>query len=194
MRRVIALILLLVPVLSHASVGPFLQCLGKEESFLHKSYITGPIYKLNQKFISKFVSISDIKIDENFRKKACANVSRKSPSVMLLREMINKRSGLFIYKNTQNPELAKNSIEAIYDELPEIFISFLADIQVMLETPKCLIKKIPEIEYFEMRFKYLQTDLKAEELFNDKKKLDKIFNGLNKLPDLINQCKKKKKN
>ncbi|MCK5882448.1 MAG: hypothetical protein KAG61_02075 [Bacteriovoracaceae bacterium] len=193
MRRVIAIILVLLPFSLAAEVAPLIKCLALEEAHLHKSYISGPIYKLNQKFVSTLSEASNLGIEPKFLKDSCENIKAKSPSVALLKQMILKRGKVFRYTSNQNLILTKNTIDGLYSGLPEIFMNFLSGIQAMMDRPRCLEEQIPEITYFFERFKYLQTDLTGPQLFDDHKKIARIFSGLEKMPTLLKKCSNKLK-
>lgn len=171
-----------------------LECLGQEELILHKNHVTGPNYRLNQFLIEELAAASDIQLKENYVNLVC-NEKDFSPSVALLRLLLIK--GLEIYnlpskKNVYERALQKGTIESLLDRIPHVFFQYIASLQALTDDPKCLNRHVKNLDYFILRFRYLEGDLDANVILAETKKVNEIFQSLKGLDEINDRCKKAK--
>lgn len=172
-----------------AKTNELIRCLAKEEARFHASKIQDANYALNQSFINEFASNNDIHLKEQFIEEIC---SKKSMSLYFLELLLTKETEIFnlnVIKNgTQMSGFKLSHIEEFQKEIPHLFMNYLSTIRLELNDPYCLNKLIPEIHYFEERMKYLEEEISIQQVFNDKKKIRKIFIRLYNFNELKKSC------
>ncbi|MBK22733.1 MAG: hypothetical protein CME70_01905 [Halobacteriovorax sp.] len=196
--RIIPTILLyfLTITLAHSAMNPLVGCLGREELRLHKSKRTGPVYKLNQIFLNDLVGAGDITLKKEYYLKVCVSPVF-TPSVDLMREVLLDGEKVFILSNRVTNASIRNfqlsTIQEIKRRIPHIFFSYLSDLQSRTATPDCLTKYIPDLRYFQNRFKYLENELGTTQLINEKRRIKNIFNSLKEFQNIRKKCQEDKK-
>jgi hypothetical protein len=192
-RGIIAILTLLWAV-AGAESRTLLHCLGNEELTIHKAKREGPVYQLNQLFINELSSFDDITLKGEYIEQVCAP-GYFAPSVNLLKLLLLNGKNAFSLRNSGNDGLAvyKHSlINDFLDRVPHIFFQYLANLQSLAATPKCLQQKIPEVAYFLERYRYLETDFPMERLMADKAKIERVFDRLLKLDEVLKECREDK--
>ncbi|MCO4794395.1 MAG: hypothetical protein KC493_11815 [Bacteriovoracaceae bacterium] len=182
---------LLIPV--SASSNELLKCLGREELVIHKMKMTGPVYKLNQLFITEMASWGGIQLKKKYLKSICAN-DEYTPSVNFMRSLLIDGGKIFEMKkgvsNANLRALNEGRVKSLLSSIPHIFFKYLSDLQAISSYPHCLNEKIPELPYFLERFKYLEEEYPAKELIKDKLKLNSIFTKIKRLDVILKSCEK----
>lgn len=196
--RVIPTILLffLISASSHGAMNPLVGCLGQEELKFHKKKYTGPVYKLNQLFLNDLVSAGDITLKSEYFERVCTKPVF-TPSVDLMREILINGEKIFMLSNRVSNASIRNfqrsAITEIQRLIPHIFFSYLSDLQSQTATHDCLGKYIPEIKYFQGRFKYLENEIGSSSLMQEKSKIKKIFSSLRGFNSIQKKCLNDKK-
>ena len=198
MRIILTILLCLLNLkLAHSAMNPLVGCLGQEELRLHKAKRTGPVYKLNQLFLNDLVSAGDITLKEKYFERVCKRPTF-TPSVDLMREILIEGKKIFRLSNRVTNAGIRNfqlsTITEIKRLIPHIFFSYLSDLQSQTATHDCLPKYIPDLKYFQDRFKYLENELGTDQLIKEKDRISNIFNSLKKLPSIKKKCIVDKKN
>jgi hypothetical protein len=185
----ILLSVLSIPRLEAAS--DLLKCLGREELVIHKMKMTGPVYKLNQLFITELSSWGGIQMKRSRIEKICAN-DDFTPSVNLMRAILIDGGKIFEMKsgadNANLRALNEGLVQALLNRIPHIFFRYLSDLQAISSYPHCLNEKIPELAYYLTRFKYLEEEYSTQELIKDKVKLNSIFSKIKRLDSILKDC------
>ncbi len=195
--RIIPTILLyfLTISLAHSAMNPLVGCLGREELRLHKSKRTGPVYKLNQLFLNDLVSAGDITLKKEYYSKVCVTPVF-TPSVDLMREVLLDGEKIFKLSNRVTNASIRNfqlsTIQEIKRRIPHIFFSYLSDLQSRTATPDCLTRYIPDLKYFQNRFKYLESEIGTNRLINEKGRIKNIFNALKGYQSIRKKCQQDK--
>lgn len=175
---------------SIVNADTLLSCLGNEELKIHKKKVIGPIFRLNQHFVNKFASFSNIHIKKTHLLNIC-NDKSFSPSVALLKMILLKGIDLYIIsKNEFQKAQDLATIESFITEIPHTFFSYLASLQNEASTPDCLPKRVKNMQYFTDNLFYLETHLSYKVLFKEHKKIKELFNSLKKLDQIWKECKK----
>ncbi len=168
-----------------------LKCLGREELVIHKMKMTGPVYKLNQLFITELASWGGIHLRKSKVEEICAN-SDFTPSVNLMRALLIEGGNIFEMKhensNASMKALNEGRVESLLERIPHIFFSYLSDLQGISNYPHCLNEKIPELSWYLTRFKYLEEEYPVKELIKDKIKLNSIFAKIKRLDSILKEC------
>lgn len=168
-----------------------LKCLGREELVIHKMKMTGPIYKLNQLFITELSSWGGIQLKSSQIEKICAN-DDFTPSVNLMRGLLIDGGKIFEMKsgasNANLRALNEGRVQALLNRIPHIFFRYLSDLQAISSYPHCLNEKIPELAFYLTRFKYLEEEYSVQELIKDKVKLNSIFSKIKRLDSILKEC------
>lgn len=186
----ICIISYLAPVQAEQTL---LKCLGKEELVIHKTKMSGPVYRLNQYFINEMSRASELKLRPQSLQKICKG--RHSPSVELLFLLLLEGQNIFRFSQWKedDPTVAlmqqKSAISSIFDELPHIFFNYLSSLQAIAPKAKCLEREIPEIAYFIERIKYLEVEVAQTQLLREKDKIKRIFGRLQDLDDILRSCR-----
>jgi hypothetical protein len=172
-----------------------LKCLGAEELILHQKKLTGPLYLLNQQFISELSSWGKIRIKKDELYLICTSKDF-SPSVNLLRHFLIYGKSFF-KKYKVNDEttvsvraLQKSLLDALLLKVPSLFLNYLSSLQALSTNPHCLDVYIPEIKYFIYQFKYLENEISSKELLSDKQKIKNIFAKIKNLGAILKKCEK----
>lgn len=192
--RKLYLTFILLSVLSIPRLGTasdLLKCLGREELVIHKMKMTGPVYKLNQLFITELSSWGGIQMKRSRIEKICAN-DDFTPSVNLMRAILIDGGKIFEMKsgtgNANLRALNEGLVQALLNRIPHIFFRYLSDLQAISSYPHCLNEKIPELAYYLTRFKYLEEEYSTQELIKDKVKLNSIFSKIKRLDSILKDC------
>ena len=194
-KYLLLLILIVSPVFAKNDSGRLLKCLGQEELQIHTRKLEGPVYRLNQRLISEISAAGPIQLKTRFYKQICQNKDF-SPSVQLLKVVLI--NGVSIAHKPELTDIKAQYSHAtfldIVDQAPMLFFSYIAQLQGLAQNPDCLNNKIPELEYFLNRFRYLQEDYSNKELLSDKNKIAKIFERLQSFDKILKSCEVKKVN
>lgn len=172
-----------------------LKCLGREELVIHKMKMGGPLYKLNQLFITELASWGGVRLKKEYVNSVCAN-DEFTPSVNLLKALLIEGGSIFMMKSSNNANfkaLNKGRVDSLLDKTPHIFFRYLSDLQGLSNYPHCLNEKIPELPYFLERFKYLEEEYPVKDLIKDKLKLKSIFFKIKRLDKILKDCDRIKK-
>lgn len=178
-----------------AQSSDLLKCLGAEELILHKKKLTGPLYYLNQHFINELSSWGHIRMKKEILNDVCTG-DEFSPSVNLLRHFLLEGGSVFTTNagrfNYSERALQQSLIDALIEKVPSVFFSYLSSLQALAEDPHCLNKKVPELNYFILKFKYLEEEIETKNVLSEKSKVKSIFDKIKRLDSIIWECKVKK--
>lgn len=183
------------PILTASSKpNALLVCLGQEELKLHKSKTVGPIYTLNQLFINFLSSSPDLHVKDKQLKGICEGKDF-SPSVNLLRAILLHDKELYNFptREVKIRKLQEGAIETLKERMPHIFFSYLGGLQALAPTHDCLNKNIRNLDYFMVRFRYLEGHFSAKEIMKDKKRITEMFEDLKTLDFIMDKCKQEAK-
>ena len=170
-----------------------LHCLAKEEENFHKLKEQTVVSKLNQDFINELATSNDISIKKNYVDEICQKNASFPPAIGFLRLLLLKENDIFdlslsgVDPNMRSYKMAY--IREFQKQVPHIFITYLAGIQLEMPDAHCLEKAIPEISTFNERLKYLEEEITIHEILQ-KKQIDAIFNKLKKLQTIKANCGK----
>lgn len=186
MSKLILLPLFIYLACLHTAYGKpkrYMQCLGHEESLLHKNNIGGPVYKLNQDIIGSLVQLrGSIYMKKRYVDQVC---SAPFPSIKLLELLISKDHPFFsIYTEERTPKMLavdKTTLVELKHSSAELFVKFTTRIQAGLSKPNCLEKHIPELKEFFKQMQYLQENVGLQKIMDDIKDPKTIFQKLQKL-------------
>lgn len=194
---VILTCLLILPN-SRAQVNPLMACLGQEELRIHRTKTFGPVYFLNQLFISELATIYGLTLKTDVLDEVCQSKDF-SPSVKLLKVLLLQGRSAFDIPTDANlggvKALAASSLTSFLDRIPHVFFTYLSKLQALTPKAKCLEQKISEIAYFMERFKYLEDAVGTRKLIEEgeEKKVISIFKKLQRFDLILKQCKKRSK-
>jgi hypothetical protein len=191
MRWIIALIL---PSLALAQGRPLtsqlLRCLGEEEKALHQSKTTGAVYDLNQRIIGELILINGLEGSPALLKLACD--SKRSSSVMVMREMLLHPKDWYVLKTQSNPMEKSISAELVKDLnslVPEVLLSYISMLQAEAATPDCLEKNIPGLKKLHLDVRFLQEEVDLTKITEGEKRLEKIFAALSNPAPIQRKCR-----
>lgn len=184
-------LLLTVPVYAQQKLD-ILVCLGQEEKYFHDQKITGPRYNLNQIFINDLAAIKDVRLQRRSLDRICRSGSQ-NVSLSLLMGLLIEREKLFILNKQKDEtdsifEMRKSAIDVLLNDSPHIFFRYIAELQSLTPFPHCLTTKIPELDYFTQKLKYLEGDIPIEQIINDKKRFLSIFEKLKGYERIYQEC------
>ncbi|HLT23130.1 MAG TPA: hypothetical protein VKZ84_06795 [Bacteriovoracaceae bacterium] len=186
--KFIYIMLLLFSLPSWSNSQGILRCLGLEEAKLHENKVSGPLYNLNQKLISELVQIPGVRINQVDYRRICG---QGNESLKLLEQILIQGKSLFI--NTQQG-MQKTITQEMIDDFTilskEIFLNFLAQVQMISPTPHCLNEHIPALPKLMEQIKYLEDEVDIQKIFG--KKDLAIFRQLQDYPLYFKACEKSK--
>jgi hypothetical protein len=195
-NKIYFILIILASLNSHAqqrkTYKNILHCLGMEELAIHRMKDQGPIYKLNQAFISEIASGNLLKINPTVVQDICS-IKDFSPSVKLLRVLLLKGKSVYIFNEEDEKikRLQMVATDSLQSKVHTLFFQYLISLQNLAKGPDCLYKEIPEFDYFTKRFRYLQEEIPPEKLMADKQKIRSIFEKLKGFSKVITKCKNK---
>lgn len=193
MKKCFIAIFLSLCIINVAQANEIIKCLANEEMRLHQAKDTGPEYRLNQLFINEFASNSDLTFKRIYSEQICA-MKNHAPSVTILMLLLTKGKDVFDIREEFGREgIIGYKLERINDllsRIAHIFFNFLGSLQALAPTHDCLRKHIPEIQHFEVRFKYLEEEYSAKELLRESSKFENIFKKLQGLKSIYQQCQR----
>lgn len=164
-----------------------LECLGQEEAKLHFSKVGGAIFRLNQRLVDYFSQEQTLSIRPEYLKEIC-RYQKFGPSIHFLEKAVLLERQLFTIQN----EDERMRFEEFYRELPGIFIQYMSDLQVSMPIADCLSNQIKELKSFFYEYRYLESNLKIEYFFRNKKNLQSIFKKLQNLDAIYQHCEEEK--
>lgn len=180
--------------LEERTTNPLLKCLGDEEHYLHKVKETGPIYGLNQKFISTFINATEIRLKPQFLKMICHN-KRLSPSLGLMENILIRGEELFdknIVRENAIQYGKNKKLEVIY-QTKRFFLRYISELQGMSPNATCLESKIPEIKFFLNDFKELEALTDHSYLIKRDGLVAKILKKIKNFSNIYKECEKENK-
>ncbi len=168
-----------------------LACLGQEELNLHRNKTRGPIYDLNQTFISELTSVVGVNIKEDELRKIC-RYKPFTPSVNFLRSLLVQREKLFALNkiNQQNGKDAYR-IQVVKDLVqkgPHLMFRYLAYLQGLTSRHDCLRKRIPNLYSFLEKYYFLEKDYSMTQLIDDTQKINLLFKKLENFNSMAKAC------
>jgi len=158
---------------------------------IHKMKMTGPVYKLNQLFITELASWGGISLKKSKIEMICAN-DDFTPSVNFMKALLIDGGAIFEMKtgtaNANLRALNEGRVKGLINRIPHIFFRYLSDLQALSSYPHCLNEKIPELSFYLTQFKYLEEEYSVKELIKDKVKLNSIFSKIKRLDSILKEC------
>lgn len=176
--------------------GALLRCLANEEALLHKNKRSGPQYKLNQLFFNEWSGNPSLELKSDSYKRVCLDRSH-SASVQLLREFMLGGKSIFrsIKISVEDPmaEMRRITLDELRRQMPQVFFTYIADLEVFAPTAHCLEQKIPALKGIREKYRYLESEISQEFLDNHKEEWRQIFDGLENWKSHFDQCKNERK-
>lgn len=166
--------------LAYANPTPYMVCLGKEESMIHKNKIGGAHYRLNRDMISALVQLRDsIRMREKFQKEVC---KAPSASIKMLELIMSEDIFYSIHSekgDASNYEIDHFTIDNLKQTSCELFITFVTTMQANLPKAKCLQRLVPELDLFFEKMQYILEDVGIQRVMDTIKDPKKTFKKLN---------------
>ena len=187
----LTLFLLLLGSSEASNSNTLLHCLGREELRIHRSKTGGPLSELNKTLVNEVVSIGNIELIPSVRNQVCQTGEKFSPSLRFLKAALMKGEKIFEPSNDKNnplEALKDASIRGFMDDVPHIFFKYLSVLQGLSHYSQCLFTQITELKYFLERFHYLEEDFPVQRLIENKSKIERIFNDLERLDEMYAEC------
>src|SRR5690606_24116779 len=123
----------------------------------------------------------------------CSNNSSRA-SIRLLREFMFKGKSIFrAVKGTKDDPIAsmqKITLDELRRQMPQVFFSYVADLEVYAPTAHCLEQSIPALKKLREEFRYLESEAPLEFIDNHSKQWRNIFNSLENWSDYFSKCQK----
>lgn len=195
MRFIIPLFFFILLNNAKAEISPLLRCLALEEQQFHQNKIINPFYRLNQKMLLMISQFPKLITEDKVLNAVCKAKKDEHPSMILLENFLLNPDKIFTINydiETEQQALLDNTLKEMKEGTPDLLITFLADLQSTLEVANCLNLKIEEAAYFTERFKYLQSAVSHEQLFENKKKISGLFDKLRNWQNIEQACLKPK--
>ncbi len=194
MIKVILLLFLIQnTALGKIKLSPLLKCLAKEEAHLAHVKSTGPNYKLNQFFINEVSSYSYLELKSQHYQKICHH-NIFSPSVSFLKTYLENGKSIFLIprgkRNQVRIRQTVAALEELENQMPHIFISYLASLQQLTATAHCLTGQMPELVEVQGRIKYLESEVDLKKLIRNDPLVKKIWEQLPNFKRMAKRCAK----
>ena len=174
-----------------------LRCLAQEEARLHKIKSSGPEYKLNQLFFNEWAGNPSLELRDDVFERVCS-ITHAHASVRLLKEFMLGGKNIFkASKTKQNPlspdalvTMRMITLDELRKQMPQVFFSYVADLEVYAPSAHCLEQKIPALKSLREKYRYLESEISNVFLDEHKNEWISIFAGPERWRILFNQCKK----
>lgn len=174
--------------------GALLRCLAKEEASLHKSKRAGPQYKLNQLFFNEWAGNPKLELRRDTFEKVCGN-NNPSPSITLLEEFMLGGKNIFRASLLSDIDpmanMQKITLSELRRQMPQVFFSYVADLEALAPTADCLEREIPALAPLREKYRYLESEISLEFLDNHHSEWQQIFSGLEKWQKHFAVCQKR---
>lgn len=186
------LILLLLTTSLHArervAASRLLICLGAQEKKFHLQKASGAYYDLNQRLIGELIQAHQVDANPTLLRLVCQK--KKNSALHLLQAMLLDPKGWHVIQAAPGPqqELAKELVRELNEGAPEILLNFLAGLQMQAPTSDCLEKHVPGIKKMYEQVKWLQEEVDLVKITNRKKRLAKIFAGIQSVDQYYKSC------
>ena len=164
----------------------FLLCLAKEEEFIHKEKIHGPLYPLNQFFINSFSARQNFKLKDSYYKQICTSYPS---SLILMSLLLTKGTDIFTFKdNIQRTQLE----DQIKDSTLRFFFRYISYLEAKAPKANCLKNHIPYLKEILLRYNHLEDLGHKQVLENDRAKIQSILQSLQNTNLVYQKCIQKK--
>lgn len=174
--------------------GALLRCLALEEAHLHQQKRGGPQYKLNQLFFNEWSGNPRLELVNDVYQKVCGNQAR-SASIRLLEAFM--LGGKRIFKaNRGLPDdpmtaMRRITLDELRRQMPQVFFTYVADLEVFAPTARCLEEQIPELANLREKYRYLESEISLEFLDNYKAQWKTIFTELDNWQAHFQKCQER---
>lgn len=177
-----------------------LRCLAGEEARLHQIKSSGPEYKLNQLFFNEWSGNPSLELRNDVFERVCSK-SHAHASVRLLKEFMLGGKSIFKASAIRQNPLSPNALvtmrmitlDELRKQMPQVFFSYVADLEVYAPSAHCLEQKIPALKSLREKYRYLESEISNVFLDEHKKEWINIFSGLENWRVLFDQCQKEMK-
>ncbi len=198
MKGFILLIILftthLAPAYSRPGPTRLMYCLGQQEKFFHLKKQTGPFYELNQNLMAELIQVPGLEASSVLLNRIC------KPSTMaplyLLEAIVLDPKDWWVLKSDLEPQRRMIAIELMKEfrqMSPEILLTFLSSLQMIMPTPNCLERHIPGLSKMYHDVKWLQEEVDLKKITLGHKRIIPLFAKLQKYQDFALECAKSKK-
>lgn len=168
------------------------KCIAKEEAYFHKSHQqkSGPLYKLNQSLISELIQLPDtVQVNKKLLVELCDNKTLfKSP---LLIEKLVRTPNIFT-SNIKNKQLSsaaldRMAINRLQAKSYSLILEFILNTQTLASDPKCIYRKVPELNSLMNKVKYVQEDIGIAKIFKEIEDKNKFYLNIFS-PNILEGC------
>lgn len=198
MKALLAMLLLTcaLPLWARPRTGPtrLMYCLGQQEKYFHARKITGPFYELNQTLMGELLQVPGLEASSVLLNRIC----KPSPSapLYLLEAIVLDPRDWWILKADLDPQrrtIAQELMREFRQMSPEILLSFLSSLQMIMPTANCLESHIPGLSKMYSDVKWLQEEVDLKKITLGHRRLIPLFSRLEKYKDFAQECAKSKK-
>ncbi len=185
-----------LPLAGWSRPGPsrLMYCLGQQEKFFHLKKQTGPFYELNQNLMGELIQIPGVEASAVLLNRIC-KPSTMAPLYLLEAIVLDPRDW-YTFKSDLEPQRRTIAVELMKEfrqMSPEILLTFLASLQMIMPTADCLEKHIPGLSKMYHDVKWLQEEMDLKKITLGHKRLIPLFSRLQKYQDFAQECAKSKK-
>lgn len=180
------------PTPSSSDKSVLLHCLGAEEKFYHAKKRLGALYDLNQRMIGEILQVPGLEGAADVLRDACK--PGEATSLVVLEAILLHPNEW--YAVAQGHQLGEVSImtellKEIIIGAPEMFLTFLGQLQSEAPTPDCLEKQIPGLKELYSDVKWLQEDVDPSKLVGNKGRLRYILRTIRDPEVIFAKCRVK---
>jgi hypothetical protein len=174
--------------------GALLRCLAQEEELLHKTKQAGPHYKLNQLFFNEWAGNPSLELTQAAFDRVCGQ-GIKHPSIFLLKEFM--LGGKRIFRASKLPPddpmtiMQKITLEELRRQMPQVFFSYVADLEALAPSANCLEVEIPGLAKLREKYRYLESEISMQFLDEHREEWKQVFEGLVNWQTHFQTCQKR---
>lgn len=192
---VFLLTLYLFPQNGYTDISPLVKCLAIEEQNFHDQKLTGPMYKLNQDLINLLAIENKLEFTDHITKLVC---NSSTQAFTFLRNLLLGKNDLFVEPKKGIPDwevtFFAQQVEQLISSNYELFLNFVAAVQVEIKSPYCLKKLVPGYSDYLVREKYLK-DIQSQYLNKDSLEvMENLLDSISSVAELKEKCEKIDKN
>jgi len=182
-----------MPNIGFSEIAPIVKCLALEEQSYHDQKKSGPMYKLNQDMINLLAIENKLQFNSAIKETVCAAPNK---AFTLLKLILLSKKDLFISPKKEQNEweitFFAQQVGQIVSSNYEVFLNFIASIQMEINSPNCLQQIIPGYSDYLEREKYLK-DIQSQYLNKDSLEvMENLLSTISSVDRLKERCKKLK--
>lgn len=170
-----------------------LECLGKEEEYIHQAHISIQTQNFNQKLLSDIIDFQDLPLQNHFLTEICAP-SESLKSFKFLEVFLKNKGLIFnLPRGVKDKATSLAQVDNFYAQILQRMSDYISLNQMLSPTPDCLFVAHSAVSTFLFKMLYQSSDLTPRRILHDDDLGLKVLKELKRFPTQLSQCSNLKK-